>query len=216
MIEIIGFKRAIILAALIVTNIALAALLYAYMIPQDTTLTRKYSVLKRQVTSAQSDLDRMQIEFEQLEEQQDLFDALKEDGFFTTQVRSDAKTLFADIRRDSRVISAVANVRPGIVEDNTEARKVKYKILTSLIKVEIKAFDDADIYHYLELAEKRFPGHLSLDSITLRRSRDIDATLLRSIASGSSPELVSATVHLSWRTLIPEDQVIDQKAGGAR
>ena len=208
MINVIGFKRIIILFVLISVNGALAGMVYLYTLPETVKADREYRSLKTRVNSAQSDLGRMQIEFEQLEQQQDRFDALKNDGFFSTQVRNEAKELFSKIQEESQVISAVGSVKSGRIENNNEAHKVGYKLLTSAVEVEIKAFSDSDIYRYLSLAEKYFPGHLSVNEIKITRQRDISKVLLRAIASGASPEIVRARVKMSWRTLIPEDQVI--------
>ncbi|MGH1404537.1 MAG: hypothetical protein ACRBDL_09855 [Alphaproteobacteria bacterium] len=208
MIGIIGIKRVIILLILIVVNASMGAALYLYMIPEKENLDREQRGLRAQLSSVQSDIDRMQLEFEQLDQQQSKFDALKADGFFSTQVRSSAKDLLSEIQRESRVISAVVSVKSGILEDNVEAAKSGHKVLMSPIEVEISAFDDADVYSYLEIAERRFPGHLRVDGLEIQRTRDMSAAVLRAIASGANPELIRASIRMSWRTMIPESQVI--------
>jgi hypothetical protein len=42
----------------------------------------------------------------------------------------------------------------------------------------------------------------------IKRTRDVSAAVLRAIVTGINPELVAAKMELSWRTMIPEDQVI--------
>ncbi len=208
MIKVIGAKRVVILGVLVVLNVASAALTYLYMVPEQASTERKLRALRSENQTTSSDIERMQIEFEQLGQQQDKFDALKNDGFFKAQVRSVAKKLFQDIQEESRVVSAVASVRPGAIEENEEAKKSNYKVLVSPVEIVIQAFDDGDIYNYIYILEQKFPGHLAIDSMTMQRAQDISGPVLRAIATGGNPVLITANVKLSWRTMIPESQII--------
>ncbi len=211
MIQVIGVKRVAILLVLISVNAALAAGLYLYAVPEKENLSRKLRSLRSQVSSVQTDIDRMKVEFAQLDKQQDRFDKLKEDGLFSSQVRSEAKVFLSGIQEKAKVISAVANVRPGVIQSDKEAQKANHKILMSPVEITIEAFDDASVYRYIELAKMTFPGHLSLDGITIKRSRDVSSPVLRAIAAGTNPVLISADILMSWRTIITETQVITKK-----
>tara|TARA_R110001592_G_scaffold16881_22_gene71835 strand:- start:2476 stop:3123 length:648 start_codon:yes stop_codon:yes gene_type:complete len=208
MIRIIGIKRLVILLVLIGTNAFLASVIYMYVLPEKEKTDQDLTMLRGQLSSVEGDIAKMQVEFAQLEERQALFDKLKAHGYFSTQDRGDAKQLFSDIQEKANVVSAVVSVKSGVIEENAEAQKANHKVLMSPIDIQIKAFDDGDIYRYINLIEKMFPGHVSLDGITMKRSRDVTAALLRAIANGASPELVTADIRMSWRTMIPEDQVI--------
>ncbi len=209
MIQVIGIKRIMILLILVGVNVVLAVAVYLYLIPEASKLGRKAKTLEYQVRSVSSDIDRMKIEFEQLDKQRDQFEELKAKGFFTTQIRSDAKRLFSVIQKESNVISALGSVKAGVIIDSEEARKASHKILQSPVEVVVKAFDDTSIYKYIDIAKTKFPGHLSLDSIVVNRTRDINSATIRAISAGANPELVSANIKFTWRTLIPESQVIN-------
>ncbi|MEZ5919424.1 MAG: hypothetical protein R3D66_05845 [Alphaproteobacteria bacterium] len=59
-----------------------------------------------------------------MEEQRAEFDTLRNHGFFNDQQRhSEAELVFQRIQDKSKVISAVATVRAGVVEDSKEAQK---------------------------------------------------------------------------------------------
>lgn len=208
MIQVIGVKRLTILLILICVNTALAVGLYLYVMPEKQTSERRLRSLRTQVNVVQSDIDRMHIEFEQLDQQQDRFNALKEKGLFSSQDRGKAKVFLRNIQDQSKVISAVVSVKPGIVQDDGEARKANHKILMSPVEIKIESFDDASVYRYVELAKKAFPGHLSLEGIEIERVRDVSSPVLRAIASGTNPVLIRANILMSWRTIIPESQVI--------
>ncbi len=208
MIGIIGVKRLLILLVLVIVNILFGAVIYMYLLPEQRVSDQELRSLRGKLSTVQRDLDQMHIEFEQLEKRQDRFDALKDSGFFSNQDRGEAKKLLSIVQKKSKVISATVSVKSGVIEDNKEAQKSNHKMLVSPVEVEIKAFDDSDVYRYIDLLQKKFPGHLSIDEIIIKRNRDITSALLRAIASGASPELVTAKIIMSWRTMIPQDQII--------
>ena len=208
MMDVIGFRRIFLLAVLVILNVSMAALVYFYLMPMQDKAETSLRGLNSNVRNLRSDLSRIKVEFEQLDEQQNKFDALKKTGFFDNQERSTAKEIFNSVQDESKVISAVVSVKSGGVEDNQEAQKAKHKILYSPVDIEIEAFDDSDVYRYIDLAQEYLPGHLSLDQIEISRTRDISPPVLRAIASGTSPVLITARIKMSWRTIIPESQVI--------
>ncbi len=70
MIQVIGVKRVAILLVLISVNAALAAGLYLYAIPEKENLARKLRSLRSKVSSVQTEIDRIKVEFAQLDKQQ--------------------------------------------------------------------------------------------------------------------------------------------------
>ena len=217
MIRVLGTKRILTIVALLLLNALMASLLYLYVIPDKAKKERELRGLRGKISTVQSDIGRMQIEFDQLTLQQAQFDKLRKRGFFGSQGRREAEKVFRRIQQESGVISAVANVQPGFIEDNEEAQKAEHKILVSPVSIKIDALDDVDVFRYLYLVERFFPGHMTIDKITLERKADITGTVLRSIASGTNPQLVSAEITAEWRTMIPEKDIINapvQQPGG--
>lgn len=208
MIKIIGIRRLVILVILLAFNGVLASVVYMYLVPQKQSVDLARRVERSKVSALQHDIELMEVEFEQLDKQQGFFNKIKEDGFFQNQDRAEAKEMFSLIQKESHVISAFVSVRPGKLVEDREAEKALHKVLVSEMSVDIKAFDDNDVYHYIDLVQKVFPGVVTLQQIEVRRDKDISAALLRSIANGASPELVTAKVEFLWRTMIPQDQVL--------
>jgi hypothetical protein len=211
MIGVIGIKRAGILLFLAVLNIAVASISYSYVQPEVKSTTKRVKTLRQEVGAVQADIDSIQIEFEQLGDQQLGFEQLKKEGFFKLQTRNEAKDLFQKIQVESGVISAVASVKSGQIEDSAEAQKAKHKLLASKIEITINAFDDTDIYKYIALAENNFIGHLSLDSLDITRVADVTPPILRAISSGENPVMVVAKIGMTWRTMVSENQIISEE-----
>ena len=120
MINIIGVKRVVVLVILASFNVTLAAVVYMYATPEYQTVMRQLRGQRSQLSSLQNDVEQMQIEFDQLDHQQERFDEIKEKGFFSAQDRADAKDIFSLIQKKSRIISAHVSVKPGYVEENDE------------------------------------------------------------------------------------------------
>ena len=208
MIKVLGTKRVLGLVFLIAINAALASGVYLYAVPEKAEKERELRRLQGEISTAVSDIDRLQIEFEQLEKQQEQFDGLKAKGFFSNQERRQAEKVFERIQKEAGVISAIASVQAATVEDNEEAAKSEHKILSSPVAIKIAAMDDVDVFRYIYLVEQFFPGHVTINDIQLSRTTEISGTILRGIATGANPELVKAEIQMTWRTMIPASEVI--------
>jgi len=204
MVKVLGFRRIVILLALIAINAILGAVAYMHFIPQKDIKERELRGVRGQVSTLRTDISNLEIEFEQLDEQREEFEMLKKDGFFDGQSRRKAELIFQKIQKSSGVVSAVASVSAGAFEENEEAKKANHKILNSPIVVRIEAVNDLDIYRYIYLVNEFFPGHVGIDTIKIRREADVSGTVLRGIASGKNPPLVTADLRLAWRTMIPD------------
>lgn len=209
MIKVLGTKRVMGLLILLAVNSLLAAGVYLYAVPEKAKKEKDLRRLRDEISMVVSDIDRLQIEFEQLEEQQEQFDSLRARGFFSNQDRRQAEIVIKDIQKEAGVISSIASVSPGVVEDSEEAQKSEHKILSSPVKVTISALDDIDVFRYIYLLEEYFPGHVTINKVQIERAAEISGTVLRGIASGASPELVKAEIELTWRTMIPMTEIID-------
>ncbi len=216
MIQTLGIKRIMILVFLFAINVAFAAGLYLYIYPEAQKKDRELKRLRGQISSVQGDIAKLQVEFDQLADQREEFEVLKQKGFFSSQGRREAEEIFKRIQDQSQVISAVASIRRGELEENEEAGKASHKVLVSPIDVKIEAIDDIDVFRYIYLVQRFFPGHISIDQIRISRGAEVTGTVLRSIASGSKPNLVQADIQMSWRTLIPETDIIVPDSGGRR
>lgn len=205
MIKVIGAKRLIVLAILIAANAVLAGVLYQYFLPEIKDTERHLRIVRSQISSKETDISRMQIEFDQLDEQQALFDALKADGFFTEQSRRDAEDVFLQAKDNSDIVSASVKIGRGQKTQDDEATKAGHVILISPIEIELEAVEDRDIYSYLYILQKLFPGHLTVDEVFIERTAQLNDVLLRAIATGQKPPLVKAQMTLSWRTMVPSD-----------
>lgn len=204
MMDILGTKRVITLAVLAGLNALMALAIYYYIQPQIVSLEQQLSGANGQVSTVQSDIEKILVEFELLEQQKDEFGALKARGFLGSQGRRQAEIVLGEIQRESGILSATANVKAASVEENEIAAKAEHTVLTSTVEIKLQALDDIDIYRYLALLSEKFPGHLSIDKASTKRITDVSNPILRGIAVGENVAMVEADFNMVWRTMIPK------------
>ncbi len=212
MIKILGPKRVFILLILLILNAGLAGAAYYLLMPEKTAKEKQLRTLRGQVSTLNRDIANIQVEFEQLETQREEFGKLKADGFFLDQDRRQAEKVLNLIQERSKVSKAQVSIGGGTLEENEDAKKAKHKILKSPISIRIEAMSDVDVFRYVFLMEKYFPGHIGVKTVKLERGAEVNGTVLRAISGGQNVPLVIAEIEMTWRTMIPEDQATQ---GGA-
>ncbi len=208
MIRVIGTKRVLTILVLIALNGLLAAVVYMHFVPRKLAAENELRGLRGNISTVQSDISRMQVEFDQLKLQQAQFDMLRQRGFFELQGRREAELTLQKIQQQSGVVSAVVNIMGGVIEESAEALKAEHQVLASPVNIHIEAMDDVDVYRYIYLIQQFFPGHVSFEKLSMKRNAEVSGTVLRAIATGSRPQLVSADLSMTWRTMIPQKDVI--------
>lgn len=209
----LGKKRLAILAALLLVNALLAAVSYGILYPRMRAVQNRIAAADARTAEAQLDIDKIQAAFQQLDLQKGRFENLRKTGFLSDQNRRDAEEALESIQARAGVISAKVNIRPGAAQDNAEAQKAGYKLLSSPMAIEIQAITDRDLYAYLYGLENFFPGHLTIRKMHIERNGALTDVVLRALAKGEKPPLVKANVEATWRSLILEKD--ETQAGAA-
>jgi hypothetical protein len=216
MIRGLGIGRLVFLATLILFNVALALLAYMYLTPQKIKLDRDLRVIRQETSVLRSDIGGLEVDLEQFDEQRAVFDKVKDRGFLSAQDRRYAENYFKEAQNRKNMVSVAANIKAGMIEEDEKAARAGYKVLNSPVIVVIQAVDDTVVHRFLHDMQYDFKGHVSVDDFHIRRVGDVTGPILRAIANRSTPKLVEAKIIMSWRTLIPESDVISQEQGGAR
>lgn len=205
MINVLGFKRVAVLCVLLGLNAFLAWGVYMHLQPEKIKKDREFRVLQSENSTLARDIEDIQVEFDKLQEQRIKFDELREIGFFDRQGRREAELKLARAQTESGVISAIAKIESGKLEDNKAALKSDHKVLSSEITIEVEALSDVDVFHYIDLIEGTLPGYISVEEINLNREADLSRIVLQSIANGKNPPLVKANIRMMWKTMIADE-----------
>ncbi len=209
MIQIIGVKRILILIILLAVNVALAAATYLYVVPKSDTLERQLRSTRSQVAQKRTEADQLRNEFDVIQEKKASFENLRDLGFISEQNRLVARRRIMDIQKYSRVIRANYNINPANISHSKTTDEIDHVILASPLTVNVEAVDDIDFYSFVYWMETAFPGHMSLNSLQLTRTNELNETTLRAIGSGSPIALMKGDVNMLWRTIAPKQDVKD-------
>lgn len=213
MIEVLGLKRVIILAVLVILNAGFGYATFMYFDPELAKIDRDMRKEQGRERTIRTDISNIQLEFEQLETQQGVFNMLQDRGFFSNQSRRNAQGVFLDAERLSGVTQAVVNVRPGVVVANEDAAKADHILLQSVVDITVRSVDDVDVMEYITYLKENFPGYLSVEQMSVVRKAGIDNTILRAIATGTNPPLVETKLSLKWTTMVARANYVSNPDG---
>jgi len=213
MINILGGKRIITLLALLAINVVLVATWLMYLTPSKIQAERDLAGLKSNINTARSEISLMQSQYQDLTRLQERFDVIKDDGFFNLQRRRDAEEMLQEVQDRSGVIAASVKLSPGKSSDDIGDNQTDYLLLESSMEITLDALDDADVFRYIFYIQEYFPGHISIESVDLKRENDLSVDLLKSITNKQNPKMVGAVVDLVWRTMIPKSEYTSEDKG---
>jgi hypothetical protein len=205
--QILGIKRIIILLVLIGVNALLAAVTYLYVIPHNDELTRQLQTLTANVSTKRSDTAKLQGEYNVIQKQKANFEDLRTAGFFSNQNRAVARQRITDIQKFTNILSAKYDITAATVEKNPLAADSGDVVLNSPVNIKVDALDDVDFYNFVYWVENAFPGLVSVKSLKVTRTTDVNETTLRAVGSGIPVTLINGEVAFEWRTMVPSADV---------
>jgi hypothetical protein len=206
MIKVLGIKRVLTLTILFGVNVALAAMLYLIVLPSKDSTERELATTRSTVQGKRAEVTRMQTEYQQIQEEKNLFGDLENSGFFGTQDRLGARKTMESIQATSHILSAKYNINAVVAKENSAAAMSDHIILQSPVTVQLDALDDVDVYKFLYWIENGFPGQALITDITLERKQDIDESVLKQIGNGTPSVLMTASVNFAWNTFVSRDK----------
>ncbi len=207
MIQVLGIKRILILIVLLAANIALGAATYMYVFPENEGLERQLRSTRAQIAAKRAESDRLRNDFQQIQQQKERFEDLQAAGFMSDQNRLVARRRILSIQEYTKVLRASYNISSANVVGHKATDGMGYVILSTPIRIGVEAIDDLDFYSFIYWMENAFPGHMSIQSVTLERVLDVNEATLRQIGSGISTTLIRGNLDFVWRTMVPEGDV---------
>lgn len=210
MISKIGYKRALTIVVLAAVMAILGASSYLLFRPQTQQIETELQTAKSDAQQRQTEVDKMQTDFNLYEQEKDLYERLSKTGFFGTQNRVTAREKFNTIQKLSKVISVQYDIKPAKIDETRVPPESDFVVIESPITVSLDAVDDLDIYRFVYYLNYAFAGHITINSMELRRDKKVDLEALKQIGTGNPQPLVSAVLDLSWRTMAKKDTISPQ------
>lgn len=221
MIQALGFKRVATLAAFAGLLILIYALNAFFLKSQTEKSFRDLNAVRGEIGTLRAELEKLQSDYALYEKEKATYEKITRMGFFQPQDRVTARQRLDTIQRMSKIISAryeikaataSAIVRPGDLtnpvqpqEGVIDAAAADFVMIESPMTVTLSAIDDVDIYRFMYYMNYGFPGHITMNKISMQKTGQVTPDVLKSIGTGAPPPLVSASVEMTWRSMIPRD-----------
>jgi hypothetical protein len=205
MIKLIGLKRMIFLAVMLTLNIsAVAAYFFAIGPMLDDVTTQKASI-DGQISELHGKIDNVKQDRAFVNDNLPKYNDLKDKGFFLPQDRF----MIGRTMEDLRVKAGISNFAFSVADveeiPNKDAADVNYKLINSRINVDkIVSPLDANIFVLAQEMAHVFPDYARIQSMNIRRSREVNEEALKDIAAGKQVNFVDATLEFEWITMVPK------------
>lgn len=204
MIKLVGFKRAIILGALLVINLILAcAFLFAFQ-PMETDALMARDGVTAEIDDLQGRIQNVRQEIELFNQNLPKYQTLADRGFFLEQDRFrlgrdlDAARVVSGVKAFSYNVANIADV------SNSEAQAAGQRLILSRIDItNLDMNTDIEFFQLLDAMQRQFPAHLRLNAFHLRRTDALSEATLKLIASGQPSYIMQADVVFDWITMVP-------------
>lgn len=197
----LGTKRIVFIVLLVLLNGA-SGFGYKYMSDLIMTKERELNRVKRQVNNRFNEVKKVREQFATLRGQVSDYVLLEKKGFFEEQDRENLRDVFFEAQKKSQVLRAKYDVSPFSKEASKHITQPNLSWMNSRVTLNIEALDDIDIFSFIELLERDFPGYVQFLSIDLKRGNDLNTDTIRDIGSGTPISLVNADINFLWHSVL--------------
>lgn len=215
MMHALGFKHALSLLLLISICAALYFLGFHYFKPQAFALDKELKNTRSDISRLRGEIQNATNDLEEFKGQKEEFKKLKAYDFFDTQDRVQMSRRLDELREESTIIYANYDISPAKVVENDSAQGVGFKVLKTDVSMTLNAFEDNDIYKFIYLLNYGFPGHVSIESLSMEKTKKVTRSLIQVIGNGEPVTIVQADLNFRVITMI-EDENFDKKVRGTQ
>ena len=225
MIKSIGAKRFLIILVVGVVFGAVVATNYYYLDGEVRSSKRSLGESLEEITKLQGEIDTMQKDFAFFEQEKVTFQRIVGLGFFEPQDRVLAREKIDTVQKLSKIISAKYQIQAARTEEiplaNESATQVQYgqiqgatdmagaqagySLVKSPMTFDIAAMDDLDVYRFIYYMNYAFPGHITINKLTVSRKEPVNTENLKLIGLGTPPTLIEAKLDVVWQSLAKKE-----------
>lgn len=90
-------------------------------------------------------------------------------------------------------------ITPEEKTDKVDLSELHYNIMVRpKMKVEFEAMSDLHVFSFLRAFTRQAPGLLRINTLTMNRKSDMDATAISDMQRGGAPYLVDGSIEFDW------------------
>jgi hypothetical protein len=180
-----------------------AGLSFYYLDPELLKVVGDQGTTEREVREKNNQISQIKVELENLKGQILVFNQLKEKSFFVKQDRIVAQEAVKDLSKVVGLYEASIITSPPKIIDSVDAKTAEQALVSWGIVLKLNTTNDTDIYKFLLIAQKIFPGYLEFRGIRLNRTVPVDQKMLSQIRKTGPFPIVKAEAEFTWWSMIP-------------
>lgn len=207
MIRILGLKRIIWLVCCLFLMAGVGAGIYYYFLPEMERNQNEIRKVEGQIQLKRAQIQTLKLEYAQLRDQIVKFNKIKQVGFFNAQDSVTAREMIKALTSQAHLLRTTLNLLQGFAVDNPQARETGYSLISRPMTVKLQSLDDINAYKFVVALQSVFPGYLEFKNLTLKRSRELDRDILKSIAAGNPSPLIEGTAEFVWWSMASQKQM---------
>lgn len=168
------------------------------------------------IAETSNDIEQLQAGVDQFANQRAQYERLLKLGFFNPQNRLEIKNRMTSLESEIGALFLQYSISPVEEKKNEAAQEAGHRILQTVMEIKAGALEDQPIYDLLYFLNYGFPGHIEINSIQIKREKEITQPLLRKIGDGEREPLVNAVVNVTWLTMVPDNSIDRSDVGAQR
>ena len=201
---ILGPKQILTILILLGVNVLLGAVIYGFLLPQTQVTEQSARSIKAQTSARRNEITNLKEEYAKLEAQTRIVKELEARGLYNDQNRVFAQQMIDKMQSMAGLLKARYTISSGSIVADANAQDANLQVISSPVKMEIEALDDMDVYGFVGLLQKRFPGVVDITRLQVTRAMEMTQPALRQIGNGTPVVLVKGSLEFNWKTLAPQ------------
>lgn len=206
MITILGIRRIILFAVLLLISAGAGYGAFYYLQPENEKLERNIRSIQGETSKHWKQADAYTSDYNEILELDEKYQRIMNINLVSTQNRSDATALMDEINIVTD-IKGQYDIGQGKIIRDEQAEAAGYVILASPVKISMQSLDDLSVYEYIYWLENTIPGYASFDSFVFERVMPFNDSLLKKVGNGTDVPMIQGDIGFNWLTLVSREFV---------
>lgn len=200
--ELLGFKRAVLLAALVVINLLIAGAYFGLIMPMKEEADMHLTSTRNEIARLQTEIENIKAELRTFKETLPQYEALEAKGFFLNQDRFFLGRTLEDIKNRSQLRGFSFAINDIQEVENSDAATAERQLISSRIKIDrVISLLDIGFFDFIDVIQTYFPSHVRIQSFSLSKLGKIDDQTLARVAKEPAASLINADLEMDWFTI---------------
>jgi hypothetical protein len=211
--KLIGLKRAIILAVLLLINVLIAAIYFLQVMPMAEESERKLNEVNGQIASTSQKIASIKADLEIFKTTLPQFKELEAKGFTLPQDRFRMSRDLDTVRLKAELAGFKFTINDIRRVENPDIDQTTMQLIYRRIKVDnVESLLDTNFFTFVDVMQRDFPAHTRFQSLQVRRKDPLNGTALAKIQRKERVDLITAEAQFDWLTVVPK--VTEEQGSG--